>query len=97
MHSNEAISTVYSLLTNTPESGLRKMLAGGDLTEVHFKLLMKIAKGANETDFIGLFNDEKLPTMRFSPAESKIKEHFWKICKTKMTSLGLLNIGAKAA
>ena len=97
MYSDEAISGVYGLLKSTPEGGLRKMLMSGELTEVHFRLLMKIAKGCSEADFITSFKEEKLPTMRYSPAESKIKEHFWKICKNKFSSLGLLSLGAKAA
>lgn len=97
MHSNEAISGVYSLLNSTPEGGLRKMLVGGEFAEVHFRLLMKMAKGPSEADFISSFNAETLPAMRYSPAEIKVKETFWKICKNKFSSLGLLNISAKAA
>ncbi len=97
MYSNEAISAVHGLLNTTPEGGLRKMLIGGDFTDIHFRILIKVAKGPSETDFIASFNEEKLPTMRYSPAENKIKEHFWKICKAKFSSLGLLSLGAKAA
>ncbi len=97
MYSNEAIAGVHSLLNSTPESGLRKMLVGGELTEVHLRLLLKVAKGPSEADFIAAFNDEKLPSMRYSPAETKIKEHFWKVCKSKLSSIGLLSLGAKAA
>jgi len=96
MYSNETILSVHSFLIDTPESSLRKMLVGSDLTEPHFRLLMKVVKGAKPEDFVKIFTDETL-SLRLSPAEIKIKENFWNVCKSKLNSLGLLNLGAKAA
>lgn len=97
MHSESDVASVYGFLNNTPEGSLRKMLIGGPLTEVHLRLLLKLAKNSSESDFVAAFNNETLPNMRYSPAETKIKENFWKICKDKLSAMGLLSLGAKAA
>lgn len=99
MYSDQDVSGVLEFIKSTPESSLRKMLMAGEMTEVHFRLLMKIAKQGAESDFVAAFQSDTLPKLRLNPAEIKIKEHFWKVCKQKLAATGLLNINsvAKAA
>jgi hypothetical protein len=99
MHSDQDITSARDFIHSTPENSLRKMLVGGELTEVHFRLLMKLVKGSPVAEFITLFQTETLPKIRLSPAEIKIKEHFWPVCKKKLSAMGLLNLSgtAKAA
>lgn len=94
MYTDQDISGVLSFIQSTPEGNLRKMLVGADLTEVHFRLLLKVAKGGSEADFISAFQAETLPKIRLSPAEIKIKEGFWGVCKKKLGSLGLLSLSS---
>lgn len=97
MYSNDDLTGLQNYLKQTPEGGLRKMLVAGKLTETHFRLLMKIAKGCSEADFISAFNDESLPKMKFSPAENQIRDSFWPPCKAAFVSMGLLQAEPKAA
>jgi len=97
MYSDQDIIGVLGFLKSTPESSLRKMLVSGELSDVHFRLLMKIAKQGPEADFVSSFQGDSLPKLRLSPAEIKIKEHFWKVCKAKLAGTGLLSINAPKA
>ena len=71
------------------------MLVGGELTEAHFRVLLKVAKGCSETDFISAFNNENLP-VRLSPKEKKVADSLWGICKGKLADVGLLGIAQAA-
>jgi hypothetical protein len=97
MYSDQDVIGVLGFIKSTPESSLRKMLVNGELTEVHFRLLMKMAKQGAESEFVSVFQAETLPKMRLSPAEIKIKENFWPICKSKLAGTGLLNLNAPKA
>ncbi|MEK6553618.1 MAG: hypothetical protein AABZ31_00110 [Bdellovibrionota bacterium] len=97
MHSNEDIANLYSFLKQTPEGALRKMLVAADLTDGHFRLLVKLAKGADEAAFTECFNSEGFGQMRLSAKELPMKETFWPICKKKVMSLGLISAEKKAA
>ena len=96
MYSSDEISSLYSFLTQTPEGALRKMLVGGEMTDAHFRVLAKLAKGGNEDSFTQAFNSDSFGTMKLSPKEAKVKENFWQVCKAKLNSLGLIG-GQKAA
>ena len=91
MYSNEDILSVCNFLKQTPEGSLRKMLVDKDLTENHFRVLMKLAKGGPETDFVDAFNKEDMGKLRLSPKEAPMKDTFWAICKKKWVAMGLLN------
>lgn len=97
MYSNEDILGVLSLVKETPEGNLVKMLRDKDMTEVHVRLLIKLAKNSKDEDFIKSFNDEVVPNIKMSNAEHSIKEKFWVVCKKKLSSMGLLSLGVKAA
>lgn len=90
MYSNDDISSLHNFLTQTPEGALRKMLMGGELTETHFRVLVKLAKGGAEADFIESFNAENFGKLKLSTNENKIRDNFWPICKKKVVSLGLI-------
>lgn len=90
MYSNDDISSLYNFLNQTPEGALRKMLVGGELTDAHFRILVKLAKGAEEAKFIECFNAEDMGQLRLSAKELPLKDTFWQICKKKLDTLGLL-------
>jgi hypothetical protein len=92
MHSPDEIKSVCDFLKNTPEGPLRKMLIGGELTEGHFRLLMKLAKGGAEADFVDAFTKEDMGKLHLSQKEAPLKDTFWAICKKKLMSLGLLPV-----
>jgi len=89
-YSEETVLGVCNFLKQTPEGNLRKMLVGGELTEAHFRILMKLAKGGPEGDFTEAFQNESMGKLRLSTKEAPLKENFWRICKAKLKSLGLL-------
>jgi hypothetical protein len=84
-------SSLFSFLTDTPESGLKKMLVDGKpMTDIHFNLLMKFVRNTNSGDFKTHCEAGTLPSLKLSPAEHKIKEAFWKDCVKTFESRGLL-------
>ncbi|MCS6837509.1 MAG: hypothetical protein NZ480_01560 [Bdellovibrionaceae bacterium] len=83
---------LYQFLFNTPEGGLRKMLVDGKpMTDVHFQLLMKVVKACKEEEFVKHIENQTWPKIKISPAEMKIKEHFWKDCFITFSARGILN------
>ena len=90
MYSNDEISSLYSFLNQTPEGALSKMLVGGEMTDAHFRVLTKLAKGGSEESFAQAFNSNGFGTMKLSPKEAKVKENFWPVCKAKLVTLGLI-------
>ena len=98
MFSDTDIQSVYDFMKDTPEAPLRKMMVGGELTEAHFRMMMKIVRGCGAPEFIEAFNQESIPKIRLNPAEYPLKETVWPICKRKLEGLGLLaSSTAKAA
>lgn len=97
MYSESDISSVRNFIASTSEGNLRKMLVGGDMTDVHLRLLIKLAKGSSEADFINQFNNETFGQLKLGKAEKAINETFWPVCKKKLENVGLLNLTAKAA
>lgn len=98
MHAPDDIKSLYSFLNQTPEGALRKMLLAGEktLTEIHFRVLVKLAKGGSEADFVDSFNAENFGKLPLSTKETFIKEKFWTLWKVKFQALGLMG-AAKAA
>lgn len=90
MYTNDDISGVYNYLLHTPEGPLRKMLVDDKMTDTHIRLLAKLAKGAPESEFTNCFQSENFGSLRLSGAENKIREHFWTVCKNRLSALGLL-------
>ncbi len=97
MYSNDDLASLYMFLKNTPEGNLRKMMVSGKMTDAHFRLLVKVAKGCSEADFINHAQNASLPKLKFSAAEIAIRENFWMVCFEVIVSLGLITPAAKAA
>lgn len=96
-HTPDEIVSVYNFMKQTPEGNLRKMLVDQELTDLHFRTLMKLAKGGPEADFIEAFTQESMGKLRLSAKEVPIKEKFWLVCKKKLIVLGLLSKVTKQA
>lgn len=90
-------SMLYNFLRETPEKGLRPMLIDAKFTDVHFQLLMKIARSCDAKTFHEHFEKQDYPRIKFGPAEVKIKEKFWNECQACCVQRGLLNIESKKA
>ena len=88
---------VYGFLNSTAEGNLRKMFVNGEMTDVYFRVLLKIAKFCTEADFVDAFNNETIPRIKLSSKERDIRETLWPVCKKKLEELGLLNISQAAA
>jgi hypothetical protein len=89
---------LYQFLSQTPEQGLRKMLNDPkSFTETHFALLMKVVRGCTESEFAENAAKESFPKIRFSPAELKIKEIFWRDLVSATKARGLLSPASSAA
>ena len=89
--------TVYSFLTGTGESNLRKMFVDGKgMTEAHFRMLMRIVKGSNEEQFCNLVAKNEIPRIKLSAQEIALKENFWNICVKTLESRGLVSQGGIA-
>lgn len=81
---------LHQFLTQTPESALRKMLVGKQLSEVHFNMLIKILRSTNEDQFCEHFNKSTYPKAKFNANEINLKEKFWDDCVKALNSHGLL-------
>ena len=85
------LASVHEFLMQTPEQGLRKMLVDGKpMTDVHFGMMLKIARACKVEDFKGHWEKADYPKIKFGPAETKIKEKFWADCEQALNSRGLL-------
>ena len=91
MFSNDDVTNLVGFLKQTPEGSLRKMLVGGPVTEAHFRILMKLAKGGTEAEFVDAFQNNTMGKLKLSPKEAPLKDTFWKICQDKLQAIGLLN------
>lgn len=97
MFSNDDVSNFHGFIMQTPEGALRKMLVNGDLTDAHFRLLVKLAKGADEANFVECFQNDGFGQLRLSVKEMPLREHFWAVCKKKVLSLGIIGESKAAA
>lgn len=85
------LAGLYDFLMQTPEKGLRGMLVDNKpMTEVHFNMLLKIARASKQEEFVNFCDKEEFPKIKFGPAEIKLKEKFWKDCLQGLNSRGLL-------
>jgi hypothetical protein len=56
MNTNYDANMIYQFLTQTPESGLRKMLIDKSFSDLHFGMLMKIVRSSPATQPIQKLN-----------------------------------------
>lgn len=94
--SDETIKGIYEFLKHTPEGSLRKMLCTGDLTDAHFRLLMKLVKGGPDADFVEAFHSGGMGKLRLNPKESPLRDTFWNIVRARLVATGLLPSGKAA-
>lgn len=97
MNSNYDGNLIYQFLTQTPESGLKKMLVDKSFSEVHFNMLMKIIRSSPEDKFCDHFYNSSYPKAKFNSNEINLKEKFWNDCVSALNSHGLLSPAQKIA
>jgi len=97
MNSNYDANLVYQFLINTPESALRKMLIDKSFTDVHFNMLVKVFRNANESQFCDHFYNSTFPKAKYNGNEINLKENFWNDCIKALNSHGLLSPAQKVA
>jgi hypothetical protein len=97
MYSNEDIKMLHGFLKSTGEGNLKKMLVGGKMTEVHLRMLLKVARAVPEADFITLFETDAFPKVKMNGPEQAIKEGFWAVIGEACCKVGLLTAAKKAA
>jgi hypothetical protein len=90
MFSNDDLGTLFGFLKSTSESNLKSMLVGGQMSEDHFKVLMKVMRSTNQTDFVSCFESGTFPKVKLSTPELQLREGFWKACTESFTRVGLL-------
>lgn len=96
MYSVDDLASVHGFLRSTPEAHLKKMMCFGDFSEVHFKLVLKLARGCSEDDFVQAATNDSFATLRLNASELQLKETFWPSCFKKWLGMGLIQ-AAKAA
>jgi hypothetical protein len=85
------VPNLYNFLTQTPESGLKKMLVDNKpFTEAHFNLMMKVVRGCNEAQFTEHFDKQDFPKVKMNANDIKLKEKFWADAVTTWNNRGLL-------
>lgn len=97
MFTENDLSGLHTFLKTTPETHLKKMLVGGDFTEMHFKVILKLARGCNESEFVEAAQTDGFAKLRLNGHEIAIKETFWSICFKKFTAMGLIAYQKMAA
>jgi hypothetical protein len=91
MYSQDELKSLHGFLRSTGEGNLKNMLVGGAMTEVHLRLLLKVARSVKEDEFVTHFESASFPKVKCSPAETALKEAFWKVCGEACAKVGLLS------
>lgn len=97
MFSQDDVKSLHGFLKTTGEGNLKKMLVGGDMTEAHLRILMKVVRAVGEDEFVMHFEGDSFPKVKLNAAEIALKESFWKVCSQACTKVGLLTAASKAA
>jgi len=97
MYSQDDLKSLHGFLKATAEGGLKKMLIGGQMTENHLRLLLKVVRTVGEDEFIRLLESENFPKVKLSAAEIGIKEGFWGVSLEACAKVGLLSSQTKKA
>lgn len=91
MYSQDELKSLHGFLRSTNEGNLKKMLVGGAMTDAHLRILVKVARAVNEEEFVAHWEGDNFPKVKFSPAESAIKEGFYAVCGEACAKVGLLS------
>ena len=97
MYASDEIKSLHAFIRATGEGNLKKMMVGGRMTEVHLKMLVKIARGCTEDEFVTHFEAATFPKVKFAPAEAALKETCYGVFGEACEKLGLLSQAQKAA
>lgn len=97
MYSQDELKSLHGFLRATGEGNLKKMLVGGKMTDAHLRILLKVARTVNEDEFVTHWEADTFPKVKFSPAESALKEGFYGICGEACSKVGLISAAKKAA
>ena len=77
-------------MKSTGEGNLKKMLCNGKMTEVHLRLLIKIARALKDDEFATHAAADTFPKVKLGAPEIAIKEGFWKIALEAAAKVGLV-------
>jgi hypothetical protein len=97
MYSPTELTSLHGFLKSTGEGNLKKMLSGGKMTEVHVGALVKIARASTEEAWLAHWEAGTFPKVKFTPAETALKETFYGVCGEACVKMGLLPAALKAA
>ncbi len=73
------------------------MMVGGRMTPIHLGMLVKIARGCTEEEFVTHFEACTFPKVKFSGPEAALKEACYGVFAEACVKLGLLSQAQKAA
>lgn len=90
MYDPKELEGLHQFLRNTAEGNLRKMMVSGRMTEVHLRILLKVARAGSASEFVGWVNSEGFPKMKMSEAEHGVRETFWPVALAACAGLGLI-------
>lgn len=97
MFSPEELKSLHGFLRHTNEGNLKNMLVGGKMTEVHLRVLMKVARNCKEDEFVTHWEAGTFPKVKFAPNESALKETCYGVFGEACCKVGLLTAGRAAA
>ncbi len=97
MYSDQDLLSLYDFLRATPEGHLKKMMVNAKMTDIHLRVLLKIARGCSQQEFVQLAQNAGLPKMKFNANEVAARENLWPVALETCAQLGLLSKAAKAA
>ena len=83
-------SEMYEFLSNTPEKGLRQILADKKFTDSHFNMMIKIVRNGGKDAFCEHYTKNDFPKIKFNPNETKLKESFWSTLTTVLSLKGII-------
>lgn len=90
MYSSDDLKSLHGFLRATGEGNLKKMLVGGKMTEVHLRMLLKVARAVKDDEFATHCEADTFPKVKFSPPEAALKEGFWGVCTEACAKVGLI-------
>ena len=97
MYSPEELQSLHQFLKSTGEGNLKNMLCGGKMTEVHLRVLLKVARNSKPEEFSQHWEAATFPKVKFAPAESALKETCYPVFAEACSKVGLLTAAKKAA
>jgi hypothetical protein len=90
MYSYDELKGLHGFLRATGEGNLKKMLVGGHMTEVHLRVLLKVARTVDDVAFATHWEAGTFPKVKMSPEESALKETLYIACGEACAKVGLL-------